>query len=221
MSISEWLDGIKAGFGGRFAVGLHDAGFEDLEDLKDQPPTEKELRKCLEPLGAKKPQLGRIMNALQDLVSPEPESARPAEPTAPMTAQSASAGEAATSASPHRPSADVVAAVRWPLQKTYACFLSHYKKEAATEARLCQMELEKLLGAPVFLDSDNLRDLRTLLNDVRESDVLVLLQTTNLLTRPWCLLEIVTAIDANVPIVAINVRGAHTCVCLDAARRPR
>ena len=86
-------------------------------------------------------------------------------------------------------------------------FLSHFKFEAATEARLCQIEMEKMLGCPCFLDSDNLQDLRELLDHVKNSDVLVLLQTTGLLTRPWCLLEIVTAIKAGVPIVAINIKG--------------
>ena len=47
--------------------------------------------------------------------------------------------------------------------------------EAATEARLCQMELEKTLEAPCFLDSDNLKDLTNLLTHVQESDVLLLL----------------------------------------------
>ena len=62
-------------------------------------------------------------------------------------------------------------------------------------------------GAPCFLDSDNLQMLTDLLEHVKESDVLVLLQTKGLLTRPWCLLEIVTAIKNHIPIVAINIRG--------------
>ena len=35
----------------------------------------------------------------------------------------------------------------------YAAFLSHYKVEAATEARWLQGELEPLLGGLAFLDS--------------------------------------------------------------------
>jgi len=42
---------------------------------------------------------------------------------------------------------------------------------------------------------------------VRGSDVLVILQSSEILLRPWCLLEMVAAIDAGVPIVAINVQG--------------
>ena len=47
-----------------------------------------------------------------------------------------------------------------------------------------------------------------LLDHVRDSDVLLLLQSRGLLTRPYCLLELHAAIDGGVPIVAINVRHA-------------
>ena len=40
-----------------------------------------------------------------------------------------------------------------------------------------------------FIDSDDLYDLRSLLEDVKQSGVLVLLQSSVVLTRPWCLLE--------------------------------
>lgn len=51
------------------------------------------------------------------------------------------------------------------------------------EARHMKVELERTLGAPLFLDSDDLKDLRLLLESVRESDVLLLLQSKGLLTR--------------------------------------
>eukprot|EP00966_Prymnesium_polylepis_P169986 3929496-Prymnesium_polylepis.1 len=109
---------------------------------------------------------------------------------------------------------------KWEVKGAYAAFLSHFKREAATEARLCQYELEKLLGVPgkVFIDSDNLKDLRKLQDHVRESDVLVLLLTENFLTRPWCLLEIYTAITHGIPIVALNVQGGHPYDYDQAAR---
>eukprot|EP01051_Picozoa_sp_SAG22_P016608 SAG22_NODE_2376_length_2642_cov_11.644514_3_plen_104_part_00 len=78
--------------------------------------------------------------------------------------------------------------------------LSHYKIEAAEVARMVKGGLKAELGAPVFLDSDDLMDLRTLLEAVRNSDVVVLFQTQRLLERPWCLLEIWTAIEAQLPI---------------------
>lgn len=60
----------------------------------------------------------------------------------------------------------------------------------------------------VFLDSDDLKDLRSLIEHVRQSDVLVLIQTAHVLERPWCLLEILTAIDADVPIVGVTLLGS-------------
>ena len=67
----------------------------------------------------------------------------------------------------------------------FAAFLSHYKIEAATEARWLQGELEALLSRRCFLDSDDLNLLTDLTNQVRSSDCLLLLQTKSVLTRPW------------------------------------
>ena len=76
------------------------------------------------------------------------------------------------------------------------------------EARHVQVALEKMLGAPVFLDSDDLSDLRLLLSDhVHNSDVMILFQTKGVLTRPYCLLELYQALQSQVPIVAVNVVG--------------
>ena len=48
-------------------------------------------------------------------------------------------------------------------KKAYSAFVSHYKAEAAMEARYLQGELEAALpGRRVFLDSDDLHDLRLL-----------------------------------------------------------
>ena len=107
---------------------------------------------------------------------------------------------------------------KWPLKGKFCCFISHFKREAATEARMIGQMLEAALDAPVFIDSDNLKDLNKLEGHVLESDVLVLLLTTNFLTRPWCLLEIWTAITNRVPIVAISIRGGHPYDYDDAAR---
>lgn len=98
----------------------------------------------------------------------------------------------------------------WSVSKKYAAFLSHFKNEAAAEARILKSELVRTLRAredQIFLDSDNLSDLRELLNCVAESDALILIYTNSVLTRPWCLLELVTAVQNNVPI--ITVRAAN------------
>ena len=58
----------------------------------------------------------------------------------------------------------------------------------AMEARFLHGELSKHFQRPVFLDSDNLRDLNELLAEVRQSSVMTILQSAELLQRPWCLL---------------------------------
>lgn len=44
---------------------------------------------------------------------------------------------------------------------------------------------------------------------VRDSSVLVLLQSTNVLSRPYCLLELVTAIDASVPVLGVTLTSSQ------------
>jgi hypothetical protein len=95
-------------------------------------------------------------------------------------------------------------------------FISHYKREAGTEAALMSEELQKMinqdpgqaghgLSNPVFLDSEDLRDLNQLKQHVRLSHNLLLLLTPGILSRPWCLVEIVTAIKAGVRVVPVEV----------------
>ena len=79
------------------------------------------------------------------------------------------------------------------LLKKFAGFLSHYKLECGTEARLVQMNMRTIIEkAPiegssneVFLDSDDLSDLRNLLEYVKQTKALVLLQSKRVLERPW------------------------------------
>ena len=71
--------------------------------------------------------------------------------------------------------------------------------------------LRKMLQSPVFLDSSSLADLRKLITDgVRKSDTVVLLATKGVLTRPWCLLELYTAIRLGVPVVLIELEGHNS-----------
>ena len=70
-------------------------------------------------------------------------------------------------------------------EKQFAGFLSHYKFEFGTEARLVQRELRDILPPgcnTLFLDSDDLNDLRLLLQHVKDTEVLVLLQSKGVLT---------------------------------------
>ena len=99
--------------------------------------------------------------------------------------------------------------VKWPSEKSYACFLSHYKMEAASDARLLHDMLAKMLRYPVFLDSANLTDLRQLIsNGVADSDVMLMLGTKGLFTRPWCLLEVVHSARLKVPTIIVEIRNS-------------
>ena len=50
------------------------------------------------------------------------------------------------------------------------------------------------------------QDLSKLLNHVIESDMLILCQTSEVIARPWMILEVHTALTNNVPIVALYLR---------------
>ena len=121
--------------------------------------------------------------------------------------------------------------------KAYYAFVSHMKVEAAMEARFLQIELEALHAEDeevkiartqqcthwllihfmlclrvsclqlVFLDSDDLRDLSKLVQHVKDSRCLILVQTRKVLSRPYCILEVLTAIQNRVPIVTVTVGG--------------
>ena len=87
----------------------------------------------------------------------------------------------------------------WAVSKKFAGFLSHYKAEAAAEARILKNEIVRTLRTSsdkVFLDADNLSDLRMLLSNVKESDVFILMLTDGVLSRPWCLAELNAAADS-------------------------
>lgn len=97
-------------------------------------------------------------------------------------------------------------------------FLSHYKLEAGTEASLMRTELHQLiredmtwahvgsaLQTPVFLDSEDLTSLEDLQVRVRKSHNLLLMLTKNVLSRPWVLLEIVTALESGVQVLLVEV----------------
>jgi hypothetical protein len=97
----------------------------------------------------------------------------------------------------------------WSVRRSHAVFLSHFKREAATEARLLKEELIRTLRVKksdqIFLDSDDLDDLRDLLPEVVDTDALVLMYTRGVLSRPWCLLELQTAVLHHVPIIVMQI----------------
>ena len=97
---------------------------------------------------------------------------------------------------------------RWPRRKKYACFLSHYKHEAGSDARYLHGLLKNVLGADIFLDSANLDDLRLLFEDgIARSDCVVVLATRSIFTRPWVLLEIWECHVRGTPVVIFAVEA--------------
>jgi len=65
-----------------------------------------------------------------------------------------------------------------------------------------------MTGCPAYLDSIDLVDLRALFNEgVHKTDVMIVLATKEVFTRPWCLLEMWEAAVHQVPIVLFPVVG--------------
>ena len=52
-----------------------------------------------------------------------------------------------------------------------------------------------------------MKDTRILVQHVRDSDVFVVLLTSDVMMRPWCILEIHAAVSAGVPVVGVTLRG--------------
>ena len=98
----------------------------------------------------------------------------------------------------------------WQLAKghKYCTFLSHYKVEAGSDARYLSDLIRRMTGAPAYLDSTDLVDLRLLFQDgVHKTDAFVILATKGVLTRPWCLMEMWEAARHQIPIVLFPVVG--------------
>ena len=104
----------------------------------------------------------------------------------------------------------------WKLKEgnKYLTFLSHFKVEAGSDARYLSDLIRRMTGCPAYLDSTDLVDLRTLFNEgVHKTDVLFILATKGVFTRPWCLMEMWEAAVKRVPIVLFPVvSGGWTLV---------
>ena len=201
-SIRRWLDDeVKAGYGAKYASAFEEVGFEDkgdLHDVNDASMAElvQELRAC----GAKTVQVDKIKKAIEAIVSP-------AMATRAKLAAKEEDDVALIAETNSAPGLLALREQRGASAKPYACFLSHHKLACAMEARFLKGELERMLGAEIFLDSDDLKDLRKLGQHVIDSDVLVLLQSSEVLLRPWCIFELHTAIEHGIPIVAVVIES--------------
>ena len=80
--------------------------------------------------------------------------------------------------------------------KKFAVFISHHKKDAAEVANTLWRFFTTELRVPSFLDVKDLRNLADLREDVRNSCVVLALQSSEYLFRPWCLVELFEAIQS-------------------------
>eukprot|EP00435_Cladocopium_sp_Y103_P062842 s332_g24.t1 len=77
--------------------------------------------------------------------------------------------------------------------KRYDFFLTHHKQTCGSVARLIKLELQQC-GCRVFLDIDDLSSLAHLFATLSQNvEALVVIASPNILTRKWCVGEIVTA----------------------------
>ena len=80
---------------------------------------------------------------------------------------------------------------------------------AASDARFMHDMMAKMLRYPVYLDSANLVDLRQLIsNGVADSDVVLVLGTQGIFTRPWCLIECAHATRIGTPVRIIEITNS-------------
>lgn len=85
--------------------------------------------------------------------------------------------------------------------KRFNYFVCHHKAAAGSFARLLKMELcrTKAVSREVFIDTDNLVDLDGLFDVVAcETEVLILVASEGVFLRPWCVGELVTAMERGV-----------------------
>lgn len=99
----------------------------------------------------------------------------------------------------------------------YAVFISYYRAEAGLDARSLHTALETRLGLPCFLDAScatsvlgqGLDEISAIVtNGVRHSEALLLVQTRSVLSRPFVLLEVYTALKLGLPIVTLRIDAA-------------
>jgi len=94
-----------------------------------------------------------------------------------------------------------------PKWKRFACFISHYKAEAGSDARYLSELVTRIIKHRVFLDATDLHDLSLIAEAVSQSDALVCLATPGYFTRPFCLVEILEAYKAGVPAILLTAKS--------------
>ena len=94
-------------------------------------------------------------------------------------------------------------------KRQYHVFISHHKNGAAALARWFKTCMLTEKGLKIFLDSDDLLSVDVLFDIVaHQTRNLVLLLTKDFFSRPWCVGELVSAIQSKVPVVCVR---CHDC----------
>ena len=83
--------------------------------------------------------------------------------------------------------------------------------------RLHQQD-EHISKHKVFLDSDNLPKISVLMDKVHSSRNVVFILTRGFLTRPWCLLELATAIRERKTLIPVRLMNASSGFDFQQAR---
>merc|ERR1719223_2080840 len=94
--------------------------------------------------------------------------------------------------------------------KQFEFFLCHHKASAAAHARLFKMLLteHEMINNDVFVDSDNLTHLDVLFDTLaRDVQTLCILGSKDVLRRPWCVGEVVTAHINEMEVCVIRFPG--------------
>jgi len=94
--------------------------------------------------------------------------------------------------------------------KRFVVFISHHKRDGGETAVALYERLAGALGVhpgQIFLDTEELADLNKLKQAMAESCCVVLLLTEQVLTRPWCLVELMVAVQHHIPIVPVELDG--------------
>jgi hypothetical protein len=102
-----------------------------------------------------------------------------------------------------------------PDSRHFQAYLSNYIAESGNDARLLKMKLLEMGGEAaggsikdVFLDVDDMTDLRQEATNVLQSKAFVIMATEHYFTRPYCLLETYWAMGSGMPVVLVDVLDA-------------
>ena len=96
----------------------------------------------------------------------------------------------------------------------WLAFVSHHKQDCGEAARVFVDTARRVFGSIgddddgidselIFLDSNNLSDLRQLLDHIDQSANFILMLTRQSLERPWVLAELITAHNSGKPILVV------------------